>query len=246
MKLSNTPIRFTVGAAALAIGVVVGVAPAARAGFDSSVKTLVPSDNIISYDLRSHADGNAASPFYGLRMDGLIANGHNTFNFDHEDAGLWLDYDVVNGSIHIHGQAFGGKDTGSEYDPHNSGFAQIDFWYSGVQATGTDGEVVVNSALDGSGGEGSITFDGVEYTLRSKSNGHYDFKLKYGHRLPGNDQLVGYGWMQYEKGGDWYGGNTGNTTDWLFEADPKDVPEPGVVLGLLSVGALSAIRKRRV
>ena len=73
------------------------------------------------YALSNHPDGNAASPFYGLRLDGLLNWDDDviyTFDFEAPGAGMLLDYSP--GSIHIHGRAWGGEDTGNAYV--NAGF----------------------------------------------------------------------------------------------------------------------------
>ena len=91
------------------------------------------------YELSNHPDGNAAAPYYGLRLDGLLDWDDSviyTFDFDADGAAMYLDYS--GGSIHIYGTAWGGKDVGNVYE--DAGFWDIDFTYGvGVVPVAGDG-----------------------------------------------------------------------------------------------------------
>ncbi len=229
----------------LAVGVTGAVAVNLATPLPEAHAFVAPSDNVWTYELSSHPDGNAADPLYGLRLDNLLGDGVNTFdfNYDHEKVGMWLDYDMDNDKIHIYGTAFGGVDAGNTYgDP--AGFVDISFWYSGVTSLGGD-----TAAVYGKTGAGTITYRGEDgmtngptYDLRAKSNGNFSFKFDHGHRLT-TDDLVGWGWLEYKLSGsedDW---TSGGTSDWLFTAEK--VPEPSMTLGLLAIGGLMMSRRKR-
>ena len=118
--------QFSLGAIGTALvmgGVLASSTPAAAAVFN--------------YKLHSHPDGAAASPYYGLRLDGLLSGNDRdiyTFDFDAAGASVFLDYDDTADTIHIYGTAYGGKDVGQSYEDPT--FWEIDFTYSNVTTAG--------------------------------------------------------------------------------------------------------------
>ncbi|NOR40279.1 MAG: hypothetical protein GQ537_03625, partial [Gammaproteobacteria bacterium] len=99
-----------------------------------------------SYTLNNHPDGGAASPYYGLRLDGLFGNTSDEVTFDFDDTANGSDMSMVYtaSSIHIFGNAWGGVDGGSSYV--NPTLWAIDFTYDmgvavngmGVKVSGPD------------------------------------------------------------------------------------------------------------
>jgi hypothetical protein len=201
------------------------------------------------YQLRNHPDGNQNPPLYGLRLDELVnATGNHdvfTFDFNHASSNMQMTY---NGStIHIFGQAYGGRDIGSGYanDIHR-GIYLIDFTYSiGVANVPGDDDVYVNPG--NSYNYGSIQRpNGSTVLLRDGhyGNGQPDFRLgdednDAGHR--GFAGISGWGWLFTNTGPN---GSYVNhaSDDWLFTANL--VPTPGSA-ALLGLGALAAGRRNR-
>ncbi len=206
-----------------------------------------------TYKLGNHPDGNAAPPFYGLRLDKLydVAGDSNdlfTFDFDNAQSTMFLDYDGTD--IRIHGVAFGGLDTGSVHDPDNSGLWDIDFTYKDVSGAPGDDDLIAGggphtgtiTALFNSVG-GPIS-SGDEFDLTEKTNGaglafrFGDEDDDNGHR--GFDGLSGWGWLKVD-------GDHTPSQDWLFTATKLPVPEPGTYLMLgtmLMLGAYAGRRRR--
>ncbi|MEL6214243.1 MAG: PEP-CTERM sorting domain-containing protein [Pseudomonadota bacterium] len=194
------------------------------------------------YALHNHPDGSAASPFYGLRLDGLTTGDTSeiyTFDFEDEDSGMTLAYD--GNSITISGMAFGGRDTGSSYDSDTTDVWQISFTYSDVYSC-NDGGLCSNSGV---GSISSLLFG--SYNLVSEMGRHsYAFQLNTDHR--GFTGVSGWGWMNHcPSGGEGGNGSYSNgvscdnhlyASDWLFTV--REVPAPGTLallgLGLAMVG----------
>lgn len=216
---------------------------------------------IITYDLENHRNGGIASPYYGLRLDGLMDEGDRegdkyTFDFEHALSSMVMTYDTDAGTINISGSAFGGADlngernaSGAEGDGYKEGttdVAVIDFTYTAVTQPGNDaarGDIASVNGDDGGYGTGTLSFGGTEFLLRAKATEgapvNY-FNLTEGYRTePG---LVGWGWLQYsfDEGETWH---TGGVSDWLFTAEQQPVPEPGMIFGLLGLSAVAARRK---
>lgn len=200
-----------------------------------------------TYRLHNHPDGNQRPPLYGLRLDELydVTGTHDvfTFDFDHPSSAMFMDY--FGGTIHIHGQSYGGRDTGSGYaaDVHR-GVYSIDFTYNvGVGlAPGDDDLLVTLPPLYYNYG----WIDTPAGDWISLRDGHYggdrpDFRFgdeddDAGHR--GFNGLSGWGWLFHGPPGAPYH----ESSDWLFTAEL--VPAPGV-FGLLAGMGLLAARRRR-
>lgn len=207
------------------------------------------------YKLSNHPDGSAASPYYGLRLDGLLNRNQNdefTFDFDHSASNMKMS--IQNDEVRIFGTTFGGRDIGSTYDPNESGKWDIDFTYKNVIGLNNDDDLIVkafdsNSKLGFS--RGTITqqygannsFDLADYA--GKHN--YTFRLgdglnNNGHR--GYDGISGWGWLNHAPENDL--NNYLNThlyaSDWLFTATP--VPTPALLPGLIGMG-IASIRKKK-
>ena len=195
------------------------------------------------YRLGNHPDGNAREPGYGLRLDELFdvnPGAHDVFTFDFEEAGsdMFLSYD--GSSVHIFGTAFGGLDTGSEYDPAHSSLVAIDFLFSAIAMASGDDDLV--STGDDTSHTGTLTWleTGEEISLFSFSGSHsWAFRFgdendDQGHR--GFDGLSGWGWLSYREPG-----LRVSASDWLFTGEL--VPAPGA-LAFLGLGLLGYGRRR--
>lgn len=233
----------------------VGVAALAAACLCSSADagTIVPGQ----YKLSNHPDGNAAPPTYGLRLDGLTdgnASSIFTFDFDHALSNMLMDYD--GNTIHIHGTAFGGLDTGNGYDAGMSGVVEIDFTYAvGVGMVPGDDDIwVTGNSMNNSGSLEMISGFGDHngatlFDLVDKSNGTYIFRFgdhndDNGHR--GFAGLSGWGWLNHAAAD----GSIGDinthlaASDWLFTAQLVPVP-PAVWLGAAGILGIAAKRRRK-
>ncbi len=196
--------------------------------------------------LHNHPDGNAAPPGYGLRLDELfdVTDDHDkfTFDFDHPDAKMWMDFDGA--SIHIYGIAFGGLDVGSQYasDPALTSLVAIDFTYTTVALAFGDDDLIVTSPNFTN--TGTITWldtgEVIDLFDRANSEG-YTFRLGdedtgTGHRgFPG---ISGWGWMDHHQAGTHV-----YSSDWLFTAT-QPIPGPSALV-VLGAGVLLARRRSR-
>ncbi len=197
------------------------------------------SADVYEFAMFNHPDGNAAPPFYGLRVDNMFGNGRiNTFSIDHVgDSLLTVNEDGEDISIHMEGTLFGGGDGG---DAHvNPELYTYSFDYTdGVEKTSQGWQVVGTPDING----GTLTrvSDGAEFSFTTKANGDdvaFIFEAD-GHRISGDsDSWVGRGWVMSE-------GNprSSSTQDWLFRAEV--VPAPGTI-ALGAMGGLLVTRRRR-
>lgn len=197
------------------------------------------------YTLGNHPDGSAQPPRYGLRLDELYnaTSGSDifTFDFEHPDSGVFMMY--TGSTVHIYGQAYGGRDTGAGYaaDAYQ-GIYTFDFTYAvGVQLAPGDDDVIANAQT--ADNSGFITTPlGDMINLWDKRDGGYTFRLgdedsDAGHRGWGG--ISGWGWINHGSPTTHY-----PASDWLFTAQPGIVPAPAS-LALLGVGGLAAARRRR-
>ncbi|MEL7023730.1 MAG: PEP-CTERM sorting domain-containing protein [Pseudomonadota bacterium] len=202
----------------------------------------------VVYDLDNHPDGRTASPYYGLRLDGLTTGNSSevyTFDFEAATSGMTMVYDDEAGTLNISGNAFGGRDGGSDFMAGTTDTWQISFTYTDVYSC-NDGGLCANSGV---GSISSLLFG--TYNLVSEMGRHsYAFQLSTDHR--GFTGISGWGWMNHcPMSGDGDNGRYGNgvscdrhlySSDWLFTV--RDVPAPGT-LALLGLGlAMVGMRKK--
>ena len=220
----------------------------------------------VYYQLDNHPNGNAAPPYYGLRLDGLNGDASSIFTFSFsEDDGAEMHLAYTEGSsvklIEIYGTAYGGPvDTTNETytDPQ---LYSVSFKYSqNIHGDLSDG-LYVEPEHRGSnpGNVGTIVgqVDGNVYNLIDEGGSDPDnasFFFDTGHRVSDADQWTGWGWLNHkpagEAGGDYatdYNSHIA-ASDWLFTATelpqenpppppPSQVPEPHS-LAIFAIGSL--------
>ncbi len=197
-----------------------------------------------TYRLHNHPDGSARPPLYGMRLDELFnATGdHDIFTFDFDDAVSDMKMTYDGSSIHIFGQAWGGRDIGGAYAAEaTTGVYTIDFTFLlGVAPVPGDDDVWVNGP--DMSNSGSIQPPvGPLVNLVDKRIGDYSFRLgdednDAGHR--GHPGISGWGWMVHHPESQ---GHIG-ASDFLFTAEL--IPAPGAA-GLIGLIGLAAGRRRR-
>jgi len=194
---------------------------------------------VTTYSLADHIDGNQNPPSYGLRLDGLLGSGGVfTFSFDHDDgneqADMKLEFDDSDMSVRISGRAYGGRDTGTEWDATDQGWVDVDFTYTVnvIMADNADGDPGNDLYVTGQDplNAGAITLDGWgggdTYSLSDKANTSgtsFRFDNDYDPRDPvaeANPMIVsGAGWLLID------GQDFSGSQDWLFVAE-IDAPTP--------------------
>ncbi len=238
-------VRLAFVGAALATGTVVLLSSAAHAvGITGG-----------TYTLDNHPDGAASSPFYGLRLDGLLSGNSKdiyTFNFSEGGANMALTYDDVNNTLQISGTAYGGLDQGSSYD--NPELYSIDFTYRNVLQVAGDDDLWVDGSQAGQN-TGTITrqSSGDVYNLADFAGKNaYSFRLgdgdnNQGHR--GHQGISGWGWLNHAPAP----ANPNDSphlysSDWLFTAEPVAVPESPLTAGALAVlvGGFIAMKRKQM
>ena len=202
-----------------------------------------------TYDLLNHPNGSARPPLYGARLDELfnVTGGHDIFTFDFEAAGSAMFMDLTATSIHIYGQSWGGRDTGSGYaaDVYR-GFYTFNFTYNlGLMAVPGDDDKWVNTTNHINTGT-VVAPNGLGTTQLVDERGNFGYSLRLGdenndagHR--GFSGISGWGWMSYNRNG-----TISHTpdSDWLFTARFTGIPTPGTA-ALMGLGLLTASRRRR-
>ena len=203
-----------------------------------------------TYQLFNHPDGNAATPFYGLRLDGLLTGDQNdiySFDFDHSDSEVFLRY-KSDQTIEITGQAFGGEDIGSAYKTGTTAIWELNFTYQNVDRVNGDNDLV--SSI-GEGFISSTEFGSFDLVTET---GDFSFAFRFGdedndfgHR--DYDGISGWGWMNHAPDttavNDAVGVSYLYYSDWLFTANSVSVPEPTTILSLLAVASFGVINKRK-
>lgn len=128
----------------------------AAIALSAALSTSVQAD-VITYDVTNKSPGGIALPDYGLRLDDLFTaptNSNWTFSFDDTDgASVQMDVDTDNDTVRIHGLVYGGRDTGSAWDPATAAFWNLDFTYNdGITITdATNGYWTVDYNADNFG-----------------------------------------------------------------------------------------------
>lgn len=206
-----------------------------------------------TYHLANHPDGSERPPLYGARFDEIVnvTGGHDVFtaDFDHAMSNMQLTINPALNQIHIFGQAWGGRDTGTAYaNDAYLGVYQFDFLYNiNVGPAGSDDDLDVSPG--GHVNFGTITLPGgTVVNVTDEAMGGYSFRLgdednEGGHR--NYSGISGWGWMSYV-GANQAGAPTYThveSTDWLFKAT-KVIPAPGSI-ALMGVGGLVALRRKR-
>lgn len=201
------------------------------------------------YRLHNHPDGNQRPPLYGARFDELYnaTSNHDVFtlDFDAMQSAAFMTVNTAGNEVHIFGQAWGGRDTGTAYaNDQYLGVYTFDFTYNmGVGPAGGDDDLWV--PLPDMRNFGSITTPlGHTIGLVDKGMDGYSFRLgdennDAGHR--GFAGISGWGWMNYIRDGRVQ--DHVESTDWLFTASYQ-IPTPGSV-ALIAIGGLVGLRRRK-
>lgn len=199
-----------------------------------------------AYRLFNHPDGSLNPPPYGARFDGLYGNPAHDYTMDFEAAGsaMFMDVDLVAGTIRIYGTALGGRDIGGVYDTAapTYGFYDFDFIYNGITQVPGDDDYWFNGANHSNSGT-IVTPLGTTVNIVDEAD-VYTFRLgnennDLGHR--GFNGISGWGWLSYVA-------DNGTVlphvyaTDWLFTAEL--IPTPGAI-ALMGMGGLLMARRRR-
>lgn len=206
-----------------------------------------PAANTERYRLHNHPDGVKAEPYYGLRLDGLLTLDDDdvyTFDFDAPESAMFMD--VSSTSIHIYGQAFGGRDVGDHYSFRSAGVWLIDFLYdTGVGLVGGDGgfpdiRVTGGCSMSNSGTiQKTFGRNRNPIPLVDKCN-MQGFSFQFGDENGGGhrnfDGLSGWGWLNHN------GLPHMESSDFLFTAEK--IPEP-TSLALLCTGLPLLMSRRR-
>jgi len=204
------------------------------------------------YDVRNHPDGAASSPFYGLRLDGLLGSDKIvTFDFEAPSAfvGMTVAYNSnedASSTITITGQAFGGIDNGSSFlDPT---VYDIEVVYTNVKKA-SDGDLFTTGNLLDIGTIKRADGQGDTFKLASfTGNNDYAFRLQNG-TYRGYEGISGNGWVNYFTSGLAADSTHAYSSDWLFTAVPVEgdisiVPTPAAAgAGLMAL--IPAVMRRR-
>jgi len=222
--------------------------------------TIPVSATIVRFELADHPDGAVEPPTYGLRLDELIdvTDNHDKFTFSFDSThdasvSMFLDYDdnnsaldLTDDTIHIFGKAYGGWDTGTDWDATLQGLVDIDFTYTANIVEGLDGSgddrLKVNP--ESSSNTGTIELLGwggdlVSPLVDEDGGKGFSFKFSNFEDSKGNtsisgdpDIYAGWGWVNHS------GDPHIAASDWLFIG--TKVPEPMSLLlmgmGLLGIG----------
>jgi len=190
---------------------------------------------IHSYLLTDHPNGAVQPPTYGLRIDDLLGAGVFTFSFEYIDmtgsSAMMLEYNDVTGEIHIYGRAYGGKDTGTGWDPAVQGWILIDFTYrdnvnESDDCSGTPGNDLYVSG-ESANNNGSISLDGwggdAVFSYEGKADGSgCSFIFDNDTDSKGNSGIAGD--LTLFSGSGWLKPPTTGSRDWLFVGHVMTVP----------------------
>lgn len=222
---------------------------------------IAPQVNAIAvgtYILKNHKNGSIKTPYYGLRLDGLLGDASKDYTFDFDDTRSNMKLKWDGATIKIFGQAFGGEDIGSTYGA--STIWDINFEYTvGITQPGTDGGVkdLFVNADNANFGTISGTIGGTTYNIEledQEADGSSTLAFQFGdengsgHR--GHKGISGWGWLNH--GADCIGGDCSHVyaSDWLFTTESgtpiQEVSEPEsiLLLGLGLVGLYATSRRK--
>lgn len=212
----------------------------------------------VTFRLSDHPDGAMRPPTYGLRLDGLVGGDSNdefTFTFNHSEAELYLTLDQDASTVRIYGTVYGGRDSGSSYDPGLVGTWEVDFLYdtSLAVSAGGDGKTNDITVLPGAGNTGTLTFlsgaglsPGTQFNLVDEAGSNafsFKFNDEENHRYAGAPAgtFVGWGWLNHAPAPETPQGHIYDS-DWLFTG--TQVPEPASCLIWSTLAVLGAFRYR--
>ena len=224
---------------------------------------------VTTFRLGDHPAGNAAEPFYGLRLDNLFevapnagtgavgmgANGGVTsFSFsesrpDDTSVKLTVTDSTMDGggiTLNIAGRAYGGEDDGSGYG-FGEGFYNIDFTYGFNVLEGDGGWMIDPQSASNLGtitAEGNGDVDaGATWTFYEQVITSNPFLfVPDGHRLGAGGTDAGSSFV----GRGWVtynedGSNFRGVQDWLFVV----VPTPSAALAAIPMLGMIGLRRRR-
>ena len=188
---------------------------------------LAEAGNVAVFKLFDHPNGNQNPPSYGLRLDGMLTTGEvYTFSFEHVDgtgmANVELTYDDGPKTINISGRAYGGRDTGTGWDPAASGWIDIDFTYTqnvidADNVAGDPGDDIYVLVADAAN-NGTISLDGwggnVVLSYSDKVRDDFSFQFDNDADSKGNASIANDPTLW--SGSGWLMGNGHPSTDWLF------------------------------
>jgi len=230
----------------------------------------------ITYEMLNHPNGAAAQPHYGLRLDGLYSgNSSHIWTFDFEDSRIasnnrmQLVYDDVADSLTISGQAWGGLDIGSSYDPSNSGLWEISFVYADNVTEVFDAGQFVGYRVTAESGNNrgyvqslftsGVVTSGDTIGMTDEQGSHkYSFQFvnnsdsKNNGGIAGNPNLFSAnGWMNHSINpidlNQWNNQGHIYSSDWLSTGTigtPRPVPEPASA-AIFACGALGLLFRRK-
>lgn len=211
-----------------------------------SLASAAPFEIDTTLRMAAHTDGVLASPWYGLRLDGLdgseVGHDNNEWTFDFSDprSAMTFHYDSELERIMIQGTTWGGQDVGTTYGDTGR-LWELSFVYDGVVDHGDYVEVAAGGSNTGMLRD---TVNNVEYNLVDfAGNNDHTFRCVAEHR--GAPRSC-FGWMNHS-------GSVGGidehvySSDFLFKLDEAPIPEPSAALlfGLGSVLCGSAVRRNK-
>lgn len=215
------------------------------------VSLAIPAEAaILQYQLHNHPDALVGPPGYGARIDELFnATGgldHFTFDFNHAQSNMRLNYDTTAQTIRIFGQAMGGRDIGTSHaNDGYLGLYEFSFLYTiGVEPVPGDDDIWCDPPQDGQNSgfiQAPPSAGGQSFNLIDKGVMMHGYTLRFGnenndlgHRgFPG---LSGWGWFEIVGAM-----NPGVKRDWIFTGEL--IPEPSTMLMAL-VGFGAALLRR--
>ncbi len=197
---------------------------------------------ITIFTLHDHPNGAINPPAYGLRLDDLLGSGEFTFSFDYVDgtgaAAMSLTYDDILGTVRISGRAYGGKDTGTGWDPASRGWVDIDFLFTTNVSERDDCATAVGNDLYVTGmsaaNSGTVSLDGwggnavFNFTDKADASG-CTFTFDNDSDSKGNATISGD--PSIWSGNGWLMPVTSGSRDWLFIGEMMALPVENATWG---------------